>query len=120
MNWYFVGCIYRKSQPQGFQQGGMEQGGKADEYEEYIRLVKPIVESYGGEYMVRSGSLIALGEAWKPDRMIIIRFPDRGSLDACFESDEYKHIMGKRIASVNSQAVIVPGLVPPGANTTSI
>lgn len=108
MKWYFVGCINRRSQSHNNLCRGLE-GGR-DDYDEYIRLVKPIVESYGGEYLVRSESLTALGDIWRPDRMIIIRFPDRNSLDACFASDEYKQIMGKRISSVNSQAVIVPGL----------
>ena len=40
--------------------------------------------------------------------MIVIRFPDRGSLDACFSSEEYGRIMGKRISSVDSHAIIVP------------
>lgn len=40
--------------------------------------------------------------------MIIIRFPDRRSLDTCFGSEEYKGIMCKRISSVDSRAVIVP------------
>lgn len=110
MKWYFIGCIYRKNQSSDFLNQGLMREGGMDDYEEYIKLVKPIVEGYGGEYMVRSGSVTALGDDWRPDRMIIIRFPDRDSIDACFESDEYKHIMGKRISSVNSQAVIVPGI----------
>lgn len=31
------------------------------EYDEYIRMVKPIVEGYGGRYIVRSEAVEAIG-----------------------------------------------------------
>ena len=80
------------------------------EYDEYIRMVKPIVEGYGGRYIVRSEAVEAIGCQWRPERVIVIRFPDRSSMNACFDSEDYKQIMGKRTSSVNSQAVIVPGI----------
>ena len=64
-----------------------------NEYEEYIEAVKPIVESFGGEYLVRSNKVLSLSETRKPQRIIIIRFPSREQLDKCFSSDEYKKIM---------------------------
>lgn len=42
MRWYFAACIY------------LEQDKGREEYDEYVRLVRPIVEHYGGEYMVRT------------------------------------------------------------------
>lgn len=81
-----------------------------DEYEEYIREVKPIVESYGGEYLVRTEQVTALTEKWKPDRVIIIRFPSLKCLKECFSSEQYMEIKDKRERSVISQAVIVPGI----------
>ena len=78
-----------------------------NEYEEYIEAVKPIVESFGGEYLVRSNKVLSLSETRKPQRIIIIRFPSREQLDKCFSSDEYKKIMNKRIHNVNSEALIV-------------
>lgn len=96
MGWYFIACTYLDP----------ERG--IYDYDDYIRMVKPIVEQYGGVYLVRSERIKYLGEGWKPDRMIVIRFPDRGSLDACFSSEEYGRIMGKRISSVDSHAIIVP------------
>ena len=59
---------------------------------------------------MRSEEISALGDQWTPDRMIVIRFPDRVSLDTCFSSQEYRQIMDKRILSVDSRAVIVPGV----------
>ena len=80
------------------------------EYRDYIRLVKPIVEQHSGVYLVRTEKLTALGSSWNPDRLIIIRFPDREHLDRCFQSEEYRHIAGKRENSVDSRAVIAEGI----------
>ena len=33
-------------------------------YEDHIRLVKPIVERYGGKYLIRSDKVEALQEQW--------------------------------------------------------
>jgi uncharacterized protein (DUF1330 family) len=76
-------------------------------YDDYIDQVKPIVESYGGEYLVRTENVTALSPLRKPNRVIIIRFPSREKLDACFASDEYRRIMHERANSVDARAVIV-------------
>ena len=76
-------------------------------YHDYIEQVKPIVESYGGEYLARSENVTALSPLRKPDRVIIVRFQSREKLDACFASDEYRRIMHERTDSVDARAVIV-------------
>ena len=78
-----------------------------EEYDEYIELVKPIVEAHNGEYLVRSEKIIPLSEARNPQRIIIIRFPSKKELLDCFSSQEYRDIQEKRISSVDSRAVIV-------------
>ena len=76
-------------------------------YDDYIEKVKPIVEKYGGEYIARTENVTSLSPLRKPDRVIIIRFPSREKLDACFSSEEYRQIMHERIDSVDARAVIV-------------
>lgn len=98
MSCYFIATIYTAN-PQA-----------QTDYQEYIHLVKPIVEQYLGTYLVRTGELTALSSSWQPERLIIIRFPDRSHLDACFQSEEYKEIAGKREYSVDSRAVIAEGM----------
>ena len=69
--------------------------------------VKPIVEKYGGEYIARTENVTSLSPLRKPDRVIIIKFPSREKLDACFSSDEYRRIMHDRVDNVDARAVIV-------------
>lgn len=98
MSWYFIVDTYID-----------EQKGRGA-YEEYIRQVKPIVESYGGRYLVRTENLHSLSPKRAPDRAIVIRFDSREQLDACFSSQAYRAIMSKRTSSVDSRAVIAEGL----------
>lgn len=80
-------------------------------YDDYIGKVKPIVENYGGEYLVRTENVAALSPLRKPDRVIIIRFPSREKLDDCFASDEYRRIMHERADSVDARAVIAEDML---------
>lgn len=76
-------------------------------YDEYIREVKSIVEKFGGEYVVRSEKVISLHPERIPQRVIVIRFPSRKTLDECFASWQYRKIRNKRMNSVDARAVIV-------------
>ena len=51
-----------------------------------------------------------LSESRKPQRVIVIRFPNRESLNACFSSEEYKAIEYERAESVDARAVIAEGI----------
>ncbi|MGN1187414.1 MAG: DUF1330 domain-containing protein [Lachnospiraceae bacterium] len=75
-------------------------------YDEYIEKVKPIVESFGGTYILRSERIRSLSPERTPQRVIIIRFQDREHMENCFDSEEYKEIMGMRISSVDARAII--------------
>lgn len=98
MSWYFMVDTYID-----------EQKGRG-EYDDYIWQVKPIVEKYGGEYLVRTDHPLHLSDKRTPQRIIMIKFESRELLDACFSSAEYKAIMSKRADSVDSRAVIVEGI----------
>ena len=75
-------------------------------YDEYIRKVKPIVESFGGEYLIRTEKVCSLHPKRNPQRVILIRFPSRQALDACFASEAYRDIMHERIGSVDARGII--------------
>lgn len=76
-------------------------------YDDYIEKVKPIAESFGGQYMIRSENITALSDAWSPDRVIVIRFDSKAQIRAWLASPQYQEIARLRIESVDSNAVIV-------------
>lgn len=78
-----------------------------EKYESYIERVSRIVESYGGVYVFRSGSVLPVTEDWRPDRMILIRFNSIGDMQRCFDSEEYRSIKHLREQSTRSRAIVV-------------
>ncbi len=79
-------------------------------YDDYIEKVRPIVENYGGEYLVRTENVVPLSPLRKPERVIVIRFPFRKKPESCFESNEYRQIMHERADDVDARALIVEGV----------
>ncbi|KMZ53370.1 DUF1330 domain-containing protein [Dorea sp. D27] len=79
------------------------------EYDEYIREVRPLVEAYGGRYIVRSDKVTPLDGRWSPARVIVIEWESRRNLERCLQSEAYRKIASKRENSVDSRAVIVEG-----------
>lgn len=76
-------------------------------YDEYIEKVVPIVESYGGKYIVRSEKVTSLSPKRNPQRVIIISFPSKAALLRCFNSEEYAAIKSIRVESVDARGLIV-------------
>lgn len=76
------------------------------DYDDYIAKVKPIIEKYGGRYIIRSENVTALSDKWNPDRVIIIEWRDKEQLFECLNSEEYASIKHKRENNVESRAVI--------------
>ena len=80
-------------------------------YEEYKILAKPIVESYGGKYLVRGGSTtVAENELWTPTRLVVVRFPSREAANNFLSSDEYAPVKAIRNKYAKSTMSIVDGL----------
>ena len=49
-----------------------------EEYKKYMEKVKPMIESYGGEYIIRGGEIDALEtNLWEPTRMVLVKFPNK-------------------------------------------
>lgn len=82
----------------------------------YMERMMPIVESHGGVYLARTNQVLPFGGDWKPDRILVIRFPSHEALAACFNSPEYKAIRLLREENVRSRAIIVEGLPETAGN----
>ncbi len=81
-----------------------------DMYFEYSRKSPEIMKKYGGEYIVRGGTIMPFIGSWKAERIIIIKFPSINKLHECFGSPEYKEIKPLREKSSVSKAIIVEGV----------
>jgi uncharacterized protein (DUF1330 family) len=75
-------------------------------YEKYVELAGPIIESYGGEYLLQSDKIIAAKD-WQAQKIVIIKFDSKEQMDRCFASDEYREIIPLREGSIISRFVMV-------------
>jgi uncharacterized protein (DUF1330 family) len=56
-------------------------------FEEYRTKVGPMIAKYGGRYLTKAGShKMPEGGHWKPERVVIIEFPDMDALNAWYNA----------------------------------
>ncbi len=66
-------------------------------FEEYRTKAAPMIAKHGGRYLTKGGShLLPEGGHWKPERVVIIEFPDMSSLNAWYTSSEYQPLIALR------------------------
>ncbi len=76
-------------------------------YERYVNAARPIVEQHGGTYVFCSDRVSAVSNESKPERVLLVRFPDRQALASCFSSQEYTEIAPLRERSTQSRALVI-------------
>ena len=82
-----------------------------EEYKKYMEKVKPMIESYGGEYLIRGGEIDALEtNLWEPTRMVLVKFPNKEIAMEWYNSDEYKPFKNIRLDNATSNILMVEGL----------
>jgi uncharacterized protein (DUF1330 family) len=76
----------------------------AAKFEEYRTKVGPMIAKYGGRYLTKGGTPnMPEGGHWKPERVVVIEFPDMESLNAWYYSAEYQPLIALRKQSTSEQ-----------------
>ena len=66
-------------------------------FEEYRVKVGPMIAKHGGRYLTKGGShKLPEGGHCKPERVVIIEFPDMKSLNSWYTSPEYQPLIALR------------------------
>lgn len=82
-----------------------------ERYEDYKRLARPVVESFGGEYLARGGAMqIKEADLWAPSRLVLIRFPDVATAERFYNSEAYQQVLPISKESARRTTVILEGL----------
>ena len=82
----------------------------SDAYKEYVGKVKPTVEKFGGEYLVRNGEFKVIDGEWKHPRTVVIKFPTYEKAREWYNSEEYKPIKPIRLANSVANGIIIKGV----------
>ena len=65
-------------------------------FEDYLRQVIAMIERHGGRYLTRAGAHEVLEGDWRPNRVVVVEFPDMAALKAWCRSAEYQPLIALR------------------------
>ncbi|MFY9561606.1 MAG: DUF1330 domain-containing protein [Terriglobales bacterium] len=78
--------------------------------EEYKARVKPVVEKFGGRYLVVGGPVQVSEGTWLPVFPVLIEFPSMEQARGWYDSEEYRELKQLRLAATSCNGVFLGGL----------
>jgi len=78
-------------------------------FEEYRQRVVPIIKKFGGRYLVRGGDVRRLEGNLPLNRLVVLEFATVEAAQQFYDSAEYQPILNLRLASTQSDVVVVQG-----------
>src|SRR5215471_8629706 len=80
----------------------------AAKFEEYRTKAAPMIARHGGRYITKGGShRFPEGGHWRPERVVIIEFPDMDSLNRWYSSAEYQPLIALRKACTSDLDMLI-------------
>lgn len=76
----------------------------------YREQVAPLVDRFGGRYLIRGGRTEVLEGDWQVARLVVIEFPSRDALRLFYDSPEYQKILPLRTDAARGTVAIVDGV----------
>jgi uncharacterized protein (DUF1330 family) len=79
-----------------------------EKFEEYRTKVGPMIAKHGGRYLTKGGThKFPEGGHWKPERVVVIEFPDMDALNAWYTSPEYQPLIALRKQSTSDLDMLI-------------
>ena len=79
-------------------------------YEEYRKMVAPVLQRYGGKFIVRGGRIDRVEGDWRPKRVVIVEFESMEKARAFCDAPEYAPAKAARHRTSVSSVIIVEGV----------
>ena len=79
-------------------------------FEDYLRKAVPIIARFGGRYLTRVGAHDVLDGDWRPNRVVIIEFPDMKAIRSLYGSPEYQPLIALRRSAATDVIIAVEGI----------
>jgi uncharacterized protein (DUF1330 family) len=81
-------------------------------YKEYVAAAPDFVRKHGGIYRVRGGAPAPLEGEWRPQRIVVVEFPNREAAEALLADPDYRVLAEKRWKATVSNTILVDGCDP--------
>ena len=79
-------------------------------YPAYVAKVQPIIEKFGGAFLVRGGKSVSYEGTPPGDRTVVIQFPTYQAAMDWYHSEDYAEAKAMRMAASTSVQTIVEGV----------
>ncbi len=79
-------------------------------FQAYRARVPEFIAKHGGEYLVRGGECEVIEGDWKPNRLVLFKFPNREAIRSFFADPDYAKIAAIRFKTSKTLAIAVDGL----------
>ena len=80
------------------------------QYEHYKRLSSIAMQAHGAEVCVRGGAVQVLEGDWKPERMVVLKFPSVTQARTFYDSTEYAQARQARAGAAVMRMILVEGV----------
>ena len=81
-----------------------------EKYKEYLTEVPKISAKFGAKYLVRGGDITIHEGSWKPQRVVVIEFPNRKAAMDFYNGSEYALWKKIRHEYADSKIIFVDGI----------
>ena len=78
-------------------------------FRKYIAEIPAVIAKHSGRYIVQGAVPTPLEGGWKPERMVIIEFPERKKAEAFLSDPEIRDLFKVRHATTTSKLVLADG-----------
>jgi uncharacterized protein (DUF1330 family) len=79
-------------------------------FDEYRKRVVPMVQKWGGQYLVAGGNVETLEGDWQPKRIVMIEFPSMSRAKEWLNCDEYREAGKIRHRTARTNMVLIEGM----------
>jgi uncharacterized protein (DUF1330 family) len=78
-------------------------------FKKYIAEIPAFIAKHSGRYIVQGAQPTAIEGDWKPERMVIIEFPEREKAEAFLGDPEIQNLFKVRHETTTSKLVLADG-----------
>ena len=78
-------------------------------FKKYIAEIPAFIAKHAGKYIVQGAQPTTIEGNWKPERMVILEFPERENAEAFLSDPEIQSLFKIRHVTTTSRLVLVDG-----------
>ncbi len=82
----------------------------ADQMAKYREWSTKAMQEHGAEVLVRGGAFEVLEGPWTPNRLVVLKFPDREAAMRFYASETYQHAKSLREHAGVMRMIVVDGV----------